>query len=436
MGWRIVGTNFGSKRIGNNTRLGIGNSPLSINSSQQLGLNAPNARLGLPAPVKIVGFSQSAKSDTEKMRVGYMGGMGYNPQLMDMLGYGKGGGKPPTPPRNNNPETPKDNYSWNGPTFTNVAKATGYYRFFDALLELPSTVHESAIQIENFRTALGALIKTAPQAGAEITVKSEEKWLRTTADELGVKFVDLAKSYQGLLATGVVSPEMAKKSTKAIAGFSSLVGTSGPEMGRTMYAVQQMFSRGRLYSQEVNQQLQSMPGGRAKMVEAFIAMKESQGKKYIGTEEQKSDAFMQAMSSKEGIKSAEILPFFTDVILNKYGKEMLDSSHRLQGEENRLANEFNKTTSIVGNDLNPAMKGFVIGLTKLLELNNAIINPEGKVHEGIARGADLRFAFPSPANEQKVVIEFVNPPSGMMMPRTSPGVSVKKDGTLTPAGGY
>lgn len=441
MDWKIVGTTFGARRMGRNNFPAIGQSPLSLGGSNYLGMGNSKP-LGIeyssskPQPVKIVGFSDSAKQSAEKFSGGYKS---YGNNIFwKTPSNGGSGGKPPS---GGGIMPVNDNYD-GGISLKNVAKATGYYHLVNAAAQLPRALHDAAIQIENFRASLDALIKTAPGATAGVSVKSEEKWLRKTAQELGVKFDVIAPTYKDLLATGSVSPDLAKQTTRAVAGYSRLVGSTPEQMSGTMYAIQQMFTRQRLYAEEVNRQMQRMPGGKKYLGEAYVEMLKGQGKiapnaKII--EKNIMPAFEQAMKSEAGIKTADIIPYFNKVILDKYEKDIKTKSHTLGGEEARLANELSQSATIIGEGLNPIMKQVVTALTEFISIQNQAASGElGRKGVPISPITGKPMWEEKQAQPQKIVVEFIGnvPPNMSIRPQMDQNISGRTGSTLSPIGGY
>lgn len=148
IGWKIVGVNYGNKRLSDNKRLLLEHSPLSI------GRNARPLRLGY-SPLSIGRVNRLGLPSPEPITI--------NPSQSGFVG---GGGS--IPPSNFSQSTQTQQPSRRGGFFaggdgvslTNVAKGMGYYRAIDMAVSVPSKIHDVTVEMDSLRAGLSALIPT------------------------------------------------------------------------------------------------------------------------------------------------------------------------------------------------------------------------------------------------------------------------------------
>jgi hypothetical protein len=261
-------------------------------------------------------------------------------------------------------DTSSDNSrSSGGVSFKNVAKATGYYRAIDMAVSVPSKIHDVTVEMDSLRAGLSALIPTV-KGMEKATAESEIAYLRSVSNKYGFSFSDVAPSYLKLMGTGgKIDAALIKGILENVGGYGGLIGMSGPALEGTMRGFQDMLTKQVLNAQEVNLQMQQMPGAKPMLHKAFKRFAEKRGAKGI-TDENVSALFTQAMATGK-LPSADILREFVQVLNEMFGEEMIKKSFKLRNEEKRLSNAFQQLGDQIGLLTYDTQIGAVRGLTQM-----------------------------------------------------------------------
>jgi hypothetical protein len=260
---------------------------------------------------------------------------------------------------NNNDSSDSDR----GISLANVAKGIAYYRAIDMAVSVPSKIHDVTVEMDSLRAGLSALIPTV-KGMEKATADSEIAYLRSVSNKYGFSFSDVAPSYLKLMGTGgKTDAGLIKGILENVGGYGGLIGMSGPALEGTMRGFQDMLTKQVLNAQEVNLQMQQMPGAKPMLHKAFKRFAEKRGAKGI-TDENVSALFTQAMATGK-LPSADILREFVQVLNEMFGEEMIKKSFKLRNEEKRLSNAFQELGDQIGLLTYDAQIGAVRGLTKM-----------------------------------------------------------------------
>jgi hypothetical protein len=251
----------------------------------------------------------------------------------------------------------------NGVSIANVAKGMGYYRAIDMAVSAPSKIHDVTVEMDSLRAGLSALIPTV-KGMEKATAESEIAYLRSVSNKYGFSFSDVAPSYLKLMGTGgKTDAALIKGILENVGGYGGLIGMSGPALEGTMRGFQDMLTKQVLNAQEVNLQMQQMPGAKPMLHKAFKRFAEKKGVKGI-TDENVSARFTAAMATGK-LPSADILREFVQVLNDMFGEEMIKKSFKLRNEEKRLSNAFQELGDQIGLLTYDTQIGAVKGLTQM-----------------------------------------------------------------------
>ena len=357
IGWKIVGVNYGNKRLSDNKRLLLEHSPLSI------GRNARPLRLGY-SPLSIGRVNRLGLPSPEPITI--------NPSQSGFVG---GGGS--IPPSNFSQSTQtqqplrrggffngKDSSgSDRGVSFKNVAKGMGYYRAIDMAVSVPSKIHDVTLQMESLTNTFDALIPRTKGYEGE-TAESQIKYLREISDKLGVKFSDIADPYRKMMATGLGDKQLYQQLTESVGGYSRLVGMDSGAFKGTMLAFEQMLTKQKIQAQEFNLQTQQMPGVKPIFYEAFRRIMEKKGVKL--SEKEVTPTFLKYMEAG-ALDSVALLREFSKVVKEDFWVDVMKKAQSTQAQENRLSNAFYNLGADIGKTANPTINKTVVGLTETVE---------------------------------------------------------------------
>jgi tape measure domain-containing protein len=267
----------------------------------------------------------------------------------------------------------------NGVSLANVAKGMGYYQAIDMAVSAPSKIHDVTVEMDSLRAGLSALIPTV-KGMEKATAESEIAYLRSVSNKYGFSFSDVAPSYLKLMGTGgKIDAGLIKGILENVGGYGGLIGMSSPALEGTMRGFQDMLSKQVLNAQEVNLQMQQMPGAKPMLHKAFKRFAESKGVKGI-TDENVSARFTAAMATGK-LPSVDILREFVKVLNEMFGEEMIKKSFKLRNEEKRLSNAFQELGDEIGLLTYDAQIGGVRALTNLTKSVGGFAGEANRVAE-------------------------------------------------------
>lgn len=266
-----------------------------------------------------------------------------------------------------------------GVSLTNVAKGMGYYRAIDMAISAPSKIHDVTVEMDSLRAGLSALIPTV-KGMENATAESEVAYLRSISNKYGFAFSDVAPSYLKLMGTGgKTDASLIKGILENVGGYGGLIGMSSPALEGTLRGFQDMLTKQVLNAQEVNLQMQQMPGAKPMLHKAFKRFAESKGVKGI-TDENVSARFTAAMATGK-LPSVDILREFVKVLNEMFGEEMIKKSFKLRNEEKRLSNAFQELGDEIGLLTYDAQIGGVRALTNLTKSVGGFAGEANRVAE-------------------------------------------------------
>lgn len=147
-------------------------------------------------------------------------------------------------------------------------------------------------------------------------------YLREVSDRLGQNFYQTAEAAKGFFAAGAgtaVEGDL-QKIFESVTEASTALGLSSDEYNRTLLALQQMISKGKVSAEELRQQLgEALP----KAVQIFAQA--------AGVSTAELDKMLE-----RGEVGIDVLGKFADVLHNKYEKGANEAAQGLQAELNRL----------------------------------------------------------------------------------------------------
>lgn len=362
-----------------------------------------------------------------------------------------------------------------GVSFGGVAKAMGYYAVIDKMAQTPKMIHDVAVEMDGLRAGLGAMIPKVK--GLEsATVGSEIDYLKNISNKYGFRFNDIKDSYLKMLGTGAKASTV-KGITENFGALGSLLNLSADKQKFVMLALQDMLSKKTIQAQELHLQMAALPGGRELFYKAFLNLAKKQGLKDVT--EQNYSAKFEEYAGQGRISSEPVIQEVNRIIAEIYGEDFKIKAHTLGKEESRLSNAFYDLGITISDRTKPAMIAAATAATSVVSSVNkwttdlfATLDyltesgteeyPKYKrsISEDINKASEFilkPFQYPGEkiaemirenrikqnANiataplDQKIVIEFLGqvPPNMSVRPNTNQNISVKKDATLSPAGG-
>jgi tape measure domain-containing protein len=209
-------------------------------------------------------------------------------------------------------------------------------------------VFGAGMQAQQMKKAFGEI------AGGAALAEKELAFLRTTADKLGQNFWDLQGSYKSLLAASkgtVLAGQQTRDIFEAVTKASTTLGLSSEKTKLTLYAVEQMMSKGKLSAEELRRQMgDNLPG-------AFSLAARAMGMTTL--------EFDKALKSGD-IMADEFLPKFAKVLNETYSGEVSASV--------AATNKWNE--ALIDLKVNIAESGFLETATKVIKDFTATVKDE------------------------------------------------------------
>lgn len=175
---------------------------------------------------------------------------------------------------------------------------------------------DAALNLDRLNKAFSTIEGSSARGAARLD------YLREVSDRLGQNFYQTAEAAKGFFAAGAgtsVEGDL-QKIFESVTEASTALGLSSDEYSRTLLALQQMISKGKVSAEELRQQLgEALPG-------AFQLFAQAAGV---------STAELDKMLER-GEVGIDVLGKFADVLHNKYEKGANEAAQGLQAELNRL----------------------------------------------------------------------------------------------------
>lgn len=175
---------------------------------------------------------------------------------------------------------------------------------------------DAALNLDRLNKAFSTIEGSSARGAARLD------YLREVSDRLGQNFYQTAEAAKGFFAAGAgtsVEGDL-QKIFESVTEASTALGLSSDEYSRTLLALQQMISKGKVSAEELRQQLgEALPG-------AFQLFAQAAGV---------STAELDKMLER-GEVGIDLLVKFAEVLHNKYEKGANEAAQGLQAELNRL----------------------------------------------------------------------------------------------------
>ena len=168
------------------------------------------------------------------------------------------------------------------------------------------------------------------QTVSKDSVELAERWkfLNGIADSTGQEITKLASNYTNFVAASKntkLEGAATDKIFKSFSGSFSALGKSSVQAERGLYAVQQMMSKGKISSEELNQQLaEVLPGANKLFADALK----------VSTSE------LASMLKQGKVLTEDVLPIVADQLEKVYGERAGKNIETISGSWSRLTNQF------------------------------------------------------------------------------------------------
>lgn len=219
-------------------------------------------------------------------------------------------------------------------------------------------VVNTALEWQRAQTTMEAATGSAGAARREL------EFVRETSERLGLELLSTAQSYARLVAAAKETPTLQpflQEIFEGVGSASAVLNLAEQDVNSIMLAFEQMVSKGKVQSQELVMQLgQRLPG-------AFALAAKS-----LNTNTEQLSEWL----SKGQVAADEFLPRFARALQEAYGSRAQAAAAGLQGEINRLNNEWTEFKIEAGE------AGFIDSIVGAMgDLRDVLKDPE--IREGL-----------------------------------------------------
>ena len=244
-------------------------------------------------------------------------------------------------------------------TFKTIRAAALGYATVIATMELQQFATDTVkagVALDSLERSFKAVTGSSQEAATQMS------FMRGTADQLGLTYKSLEKSYKDILASSkgtVLEGKEVQRVFTAVSKASAVLGLSADETEGAFRALSQMISKGNVQAEELRGQLgERLPG-------AFQLAAEAMGVTTMKLND---------MLENGEVLAVDLLPKLTSVLENRFGNAAVDAADRAQASFNRFSNSIQKFQETLGKagltdffaDLADLSSNALDSLTKLL----------------------------------------------------------------------
>jgi len=249
----------------------------------------------------------------------------------------------------------------------NVVKGIAFAYAANQARLFASQVIDTGMKLQQLTLSFKAI------SGSTEGAAQEMGFIRKEASRLGQDAMSLADAYKGIAAAAKgtsLEGKGVREVFSAVSEAATVLGLSSEQTGRSLYALSQMISKGKVSSEELRQQLgENLPG-------AFNIAAEAMG---MTTQE------FDKMLSEGKILTEDFLPKFAGLLHEKYSGSVADSANSARAASNRLANAFMELQDAVWKRGEASYSAFLSWLSDVVMASSEVVESFGSSEEVINR---------------------------------------------------
>jgi len=187
-------------------------------------------------------------------------------------------------------------------------------------------------------------------AGSAVQGASDFDWVKQKSNELGLETLSTAKAFARMNAAAkgtIYAGQGVKDIFEGVSMAATVMHLSADETEGTLYALQQMMSKGKISAEELSRQLGNRMPGAVKMFAAAMGMSD--------------EAFMNMMKKGEALSSV-VLPKVAAYMKGEFKSGIEAAMESISVQTNLMTNAFNDFKLSIGEMATPLIKG----VTKIL----------------------------------------------------------------------
>lgn len=188
-------------------------------------------------------------------------------------------------------------------------------------------------------------------AGSALQGAEDFDWVRQKSNELGLETLTTAKAFARMNAAAkgtIYAGQGVKDIFEGVSMAATVMHLSADETEGTLYALQQMMSKGKISAEELSRQLGNRMPGAVKMFAAAMGMSD--------------EAFMNMMKKGQALSSV-VLPKVAAYMKGEFKSGIEAAMESISVQTNLMTNSFNDFKLAIGEIATPLIKG----ITKILQ---------------------------------------------------------------------
>lgn len=238
----------------------------------------------------------------------------------------------------------------------NVVKGIAFAYVANQARMFASQVIDTGMKLQQLTLSFKAI------SGSTAGAAEEMGFIRQESSRLGQDMMSLADAYKGIAAAAKgtsLEGQGVRDVFASVSEAATVLGLTSEQTGRSLYALSQMISKGKVSSEELRQQLgENLPG-------AFQIAAQSMN---MTTQE------FDKMLAEGKIMTEDFLPKFSKLLHERYSGSVADSANSARSASNRLSNAMTEFANTIWTQNEGAYTNFLNWMTSVLNKMNSMIS--------------------------------------------------------------
>lgn len=255
----------------------------------------------------------------------------------------------------------------------------GAYKVASTIQEAPGKTFDTMKELDSLRNSIKAILASKYNLGQTkqqdiVDANKEVEYLYGLSQRFGVDIRAIAPEHRRMLGAGgkdVMSLDKIRAVTEAGALYSALYGLDPSQTSNLMKGFSQILSKGQVYSEEVNQQInEQVPGFyRSLLLATNMAINDPVNAhkyaQYRGKVNKESDVIA---LMKDGLLGAGVMPYLKQANEQMFGEKLDDKLKSLSSEFGRLGSSITEMSDLTTKKAVPAFSLFARTINEALQL--------------------------------------------------------------------
>lgn len=255
----------------------------------------------------------------------------------------------------------------------------GAYKVASTIQEAPGKTFDTMKELDSLRNSIKAILASKYNPGQTkqqdiVDANKEVEYLYGLSQRFGVDIRAIAPEHRRMLGAGgkdVMPLDRIRAITEAGALYSALYGLDPSQTSNLMKGFSQILSKGQVYSEEVNQQInEQIPGFyRSLLLATNMAINDPVNAhkyaQYRGKVNKESDVIA---LMKDGLLGAGVMPYLKQANEQMFGEKLDDKLKSLSSEFGRLGSSITEMSDLTTKKAVPAFSLFARTINEALQL--------------------------------------------------------------------